>query len=263
MVKAYLTIDDGPSEKFESFVDFLHERKIPAVFFNRGDYMEERPDAVIYGIRKGFIMANHTYSHRRASKLLLEQMEEEITRTDKILDNLYARAGVERPGKYFRFPYMDRGMGPFFVEPHDLKSEHEPAHFDLLGAGLGHKPVVPGMCEIDRKRKIQMLLENHGYEALRCPGVTLPWYADTEMSHAIDLLCTFSTSDWALLDRHKDKHGFSVIDDLKTKIDHDEGLKDKTSAHIILAHEQSEIYDVTTALVDHFLKRGFEFQDFK
>lgn len=262
MAEVYLTIDDGPSEKFETFVDFLHERKIPAVFFNRGDFMEARPEVVLYGISKGFIMANHTYSHRRASKLTHEAMAEEISRTDQILDDLYAQSGVTRPGKYFRFPYMDRGMGPYFCEPHEMKDEYKDAHFELLSGGLGHEPVVPGMCEIDRKRGIQKILSGQGYEPLLTPGVTLPWYSQSEIGRGIDSLCTFSTSDWALLDRHKGKHGFSTLDDLKKKIDNDDYLKDKSSRHIVLAHEQAEIHDVTTALIDHMLDRNFKFMDF-
>ncbi len=143
MRKAYLTIDDGPSERFTELVDFLHERKIPAVFFNRGDNMDARPDAVLYGIERGFIMANHTWSHGHAADLPFEKTCDEIRRTDDILERLYQKAGVKRPAKYFRFPYMDRGMGAFFVEPDGLAPEHLVAHMELLGAGLGHKPEIP------------------------------------------------------------------------------------------------------------------------
>jgi peptidoglycan-N-acetylglucosamine deacetylase len=257
MAEAYLTIDDGPSERFEALVDFLAERKIPAVFFNRGDYMEARPEAVIYGIRKGYVMANHTYSHRRASELSFEETCLEIERTDRILGDLYNKADVSRPGKYFRFPYMDRGMGPYFAE--NFPAEHEAAHLDLLSGGLGHKPEVPGMCLIDKKRKIQAFLKQLGYAPLPVRNVTVPWYAQTEMATAIDSLCTFSTSDWALLERHKGKHGVDRVQDLKDKIDSDPWLKNEKSAHIVLAHDQAEIHEVTKSLIVHFLQRGFQF----
>jgi peptidoglycan/xylan/chitin deacetylase (PgdA/CDA1 family) len=261
MRKAYLTIDDGPSEKFTALVDFLYERKIPAVFFNRGDNMDARPDAVIYGIERGFIMANHTYSHGHAVDLPYEKTCDEIRKTDDILEKLYAKAGVKRPGKYFRFPYMDRGMGSFFVEPDGLKPEHYAAHLELLGAGLGHKPEIPGIGLIDKKRKIQQFLKTLGYTNLPMPGVTIPWYAETEMAKAIDSLCTFSTSDWALLERHKGKHGFNTVKDLTDQIDKDKSLKDKDSNHIILVHEADEIHDVTRAVVE-YMARDFEFLDF-
>lgn len=262
MPEAYLTIDDGPSEKFTALVDFLHERKIPAVFFNRGDNMDARPDAVLYGIERGYIMANHTYSHGRAEKLSFEETCAEIERTDHVIEKLYQRAGVKRPGKYFRFPYMDRGMGPYFVEPENLDQNHEEAQKELLSTGLGHLPAIPGMCAVDKKRKIQKFLKDHGYTNLPVKNVTIPWYAQTEMAKAVDSLCTYSTSDWALLERHKGKHGFSTLQDLKDKVDQDKWLKDASSRHIVLAHDQSEIHDVAVNVIGYMQDRGFKFLDF-
>jgi hypothetical protein len=100
-----------------------------------------------------------------------------------------------------------------------------------------------------------------GYTNISVEGVTIPWYADSEMATAIDSLCTFSTSDWALLERHKGKHGFSTIKDLTDKIDADPWLKDRNSAHIVLAHDSGEIHEVTKALIQH-MRRDFEFVDF-
>lgn len=256
--KAYLTIDDGPSGKFEALVDFLHEREIPAVFFNRGDAMEANPDAVRYGIEKGYIMANHAYSHRRASKLPLDKVYEEITRTEHLLDEIYASIGQERPGPYFRFPYMDRGMGPSLAE--DVPEDYLAAHLHLIGAGLGHIPAKPEADLIAKKNDIQAFLKQQGFKPLPVQGVTLPWYADTEMADAIDSLCTFSTSDWALSPRHIGKHGFNNINDLKTQIDNDPWAHDETSAHIILVHDQEDVHDVTKALIDYMLELDFEFQ---
>lgn len=261
MRKAYLTIDDGPSERFTDLVDYLSARKIPAVFFNRGDNMDARPDAVIYGIKKGFVMANHTYTHRRAADILYEEICEEIRRTDDVLEKLYGQAGVVRPGKYFRFPYMDRGMGPCFAEPGTVRQEYTAAHMELLGAGLGHKPEVPGLGLINKKRKVQNFLKSLGYTNLPVEGVTIPWYAETEMASAVDSLCTFSTSDWALLERHKGRHGFNTVKDLTGQIDKSAALKDKSSNHIILAHDQAEIHDVTRDVIE-YMRGDFEFLDF-
>jgi peptidoglycan/xylan/chitin deacetylase (PgdA/CDA1 family) len=259
MSKAYLTIDDGPSEHFTALVDFLHERNIPAIFFNRGDCMDARPEAVIYGIQRGYVMANHTYSHSRAAELSLEETCDEIRRTDDILNDLYARAGVKRSGKYFRFPYMDRGMGACLSEPGTLAPEHEAAQQGLLSAGLGHVPHVPDAAQVHKKRDIQQFLKSLGYANIPAPGVTMSWYAQTEMASTIDSLCTYSTSDWALLPRHVGKHGFKNVQDLKDKIDGDRWLNDQTSSHIILAHDQADIHDVTKAVIKHMITRGFEF----
>ena len=262
MHRAYLTIDDGPSEKFTALVDYLVHHDIPAVFFNRGDHMEARPNDVIHAIHKGYVMANHTYSHRKASSLSYEENCAEIKRTDDILDDLYRRADVARPGKYFRFPYLDRGMGPFLVEPDDIKANHKQAHLDFLQYGLGHKPAIPDVKLIEKKRKLQDYLKSLGYENLPVKKIKTPWYVKSGMSKGVDSLCTYSTSDWALLERHTGKFGFSNVQDLKDKIDQDEWLNDTYSNHIVLAHDQAEIHGVTKALIDHFLERDFEFLDF-
>lgn len=262
MPKAYLTIDDGPSEKFEALIDFLSGRDVPAVFFNRGDMMEKRPESVIYGVKKGYLMANHAYSHTRASQLSFEDVCAEIRQTEEILDDLYEQADVRRPGKFFRFPYLDRGMGPWLVEPEAFNENCKQAHYDLLEKGLGHVPAEPDTDQTQNKRQLQEFLQEEGFDNLPIENVMVPWYAGTEMADAIDSLCTFSTSDWALTERHIGKQGFETIDDLKEKIDKDSWLHDESSNHIVLAHDIAEIYDVTTALVDYFLARGFEFLDF-
>jgi peptidoglycan/xylan/chitin deacetylase (PgdA/CDA1 family) len=258
--KLYLTIDDGPSPRFRDLIDFLHERKIPAVLFNRGDHMQARPDDVIYGIKRGYLMANHGYAHQRASTLSFEEVCADIIKADEILGELYKAAGVARPGKYFRFPYMDRGMGPALAEA--ALPEYERAVSHLITEGLGHAPRKPTAAEIQKKHALQDFLKTQGFEILPTPGVTLDWYTNTELSQAIDSLCTFSTSDWVLNARHKGRFGFETVADLKRKIDDDTDLKNEASAHIILAHDGPEIYDATTALIQHFLDTGFEFLDF-
>lgn len=258
----YLTIDDGPSERFIDLVDFLDERNIQAVFFNRGDAMEARPEAVIYGIERGQIMANHAYSHQKASKIPLNEVQAEILRTEEILDKLYAQTNKKRPGKFFRFPYMDRGMGSALVEFQDLPNAYLSPINTLIQTGLGHTPPTSITVEqIERKNILQKFLRDKGFENLPVENVTVPWYANTEMATSIDSLCTFSTSDWAVSERHKGKHGLENLDDLKRQIDQDVWLQDKSSNHIILAHDQAEIHNTVCNLIDYFLERGFKFLD--
>ncbi len=268
----YLTIDDGPSQHFKRLIDFLAERSLPAIFFNRGDRMEERPKDVLYGIKKGYLMGNHAYSHQKASSLTFEDICSEILRTDKILDNLYEQSNIKRPGKYFRFPYMDRGMGAALIEPEELEmlsKESRNAYDQLLITGLGHKTGLRykespdiALCQIHKKRQLQDFLKEQGYTALPAQGITLPFYDKSEMTRSIDSLCSFSTCDWTLSQRHKGKCGFHSIDDLKSLIDNNLSLRDKNSNHIILAHDQDELYDIVTELIDYLLIQGFEFLDF-
>ena len=103
----YLTIDDAPSADFLNKVKLLTSKEIPALFFCRGQYLEERPDDGIYAIKKGFVLGNHSYSHPRFSELSLNECFQEIKQTDEIIDKIYQDADVTRPAKLFRFPYGD------------------------------------------------------------------------------------------------------------------------------------------------------------
>ncbi|MCB1532051.1 MAG: polysaccharide deacetylase family protein [Alphaproteobacteria bacterium] len=262
MPKAYLTIDDGPSEHFRDLVDFLYNRKIPAVFFNRGNHMEQRPDDVIYGIKKGFIMANHTYSHPRASQISLQDFKDDVLKTDAILEKLYQQAGVQRPGKYFRFPHMDRGMGTAFVEPQGLCAIYKKAHDHFLTVGLNHELGDINAQMVQRKRDIQKFLKAQGFESLPVKNVNIDWYSNTEMAEAIDSLCTCSTEDWGFLERHRERKGLKSVEDLKRRIDENPYLHDEGSHHIILAHDMPEkpAHEATIALVSYMTeKKGFVF----
>ena len=55
MKKAYLTIDDGPSKDTVKKVDFLSGKGISAIFFCRGDFLEENKNAAIHAINKNQI----------------------------------------------------------------------------------------------------------------------------------------------------------------------------------------------------------------
>jgi len=111
MVKVYLTIDDGPSSDFLEKVRFLHSLGIPAVFFCRGDFLELREKEVVLAVRKGFMIGNHSYNHPHFSELEIDRAIEQILHTDRIIERIYEKAGVERHAKLFRFPYGDRGSG--------------------------------------------------------------------------------------------------------------------------------------------------------
>ena len=67
--KVYLTIDDSPGTQFTQKVDLLAKHDIPAVFFCIGELMEKYPAAVVDSIHKGFIIANHSYTHPAFSKI--------------------------------------------------------------------------------------------------------------------------------------------------------------------------------------------------
>src|SRR5262245_50027868 len=106
---AYLTIDDSPTKDFIPKLEYLITKRIPAVWFCEGARLEQYPDSVIIAIKAGYIIGNHSYSHPSFSTISLETAFAEIDRTHRIIEDLYARAGVKRPAKFFRFPYGDKG----------------------------------------------------------------------------------------------------------------------------------------------------------
>lgn len=61
---AYLTFDDGPSEKITPKVlDVLDQYNIPATFFIIGKYARKHPDIIKEIDARGHTIGNHTYSH--------------------------------------------------------------------------------------------------------------------------------------------------------------------------------------------------------
>ena len=105
MKAIYFTIDDSPSEHMIEKVDFLYERKIPACFFCRGELLAENKPGVVYAIKQGFAVGNHSYSHPFFSETENETFFNEILQTEKLIDECYQLAGCPRLGKFIRLPF--------------------------------------------------------------------------------------------------------------------------------------------------------------
>ena len=78
--------------------------------------MDTLPDPIVRAIEKGFVIGNHTYTHRRASELSFEDVVVEIEKTEKMIDDMYQKAGRARTHKLLRFPHIDRGAGGWVVD---------------------------------------------------------------------------------------------------------------------------------------------------
>jgi len=106
---AYITIDDGPSPLTPRNVDFMAANGIPAVMFFTGNAIDAYPDEALYAAKAGFLIGNHSVSHPRFSALRFDQAVNEIQGQEDRIEALYAKAGMARPFKAFRFPYGDLG----------------------------------------------------------------------------------------------------------------------------------------------------------
>ena len=275
MRRAYLTIDDSPTRHTDDLTDWLLARNIPAVLFCIGssykdmhlqcDGMEQNPDPIVRAIERGFVIGNHTWSHRRASEHSYEEIVQEIEKTEGMIDRLYAQADVSRPVKLIRFPHLDRGAGGWVVD-YEAAGPYQEILKELFCSGLNIKMIPPPSELTDKKMRVQEYLKREGFTAAVYPGVSFDWYEHTEMASACDSLYTFSTADWMMnpdFSAYNKDWAYHSLDELKAKIDQDKWLKSEDSAHIVLAHDHNNMFEVTTSLIDHMMSQGIQFQEIK
>jgi peptidoglycan/xylan/chitin deacetylase (PgdA/CDA1 family) len=272
MVKtAYMTIDDSPTYDTDRLTDFLVERNVPAVLFCIGSAyadldiqcqgMEQLPDPIVRAIEKGFVVGNHTYTHRRSSDLPYDTVIAEIEKTETLIEAMYRKAGKARTHKLLRFPHIDRGAGGWIVD-YNAAGQYGETLMELFDKGLNIKLDPPSAEQVEKKAKIQDYLAREGFSTDVFGGVTFPWYVDTEMAAARDSLYTFSTSDWMMNPDFKALGRtwlYNTIDELKQKIDEDRWLNSTDSANIVLAHDHNNMFGATTALIDHLLAKNIRF----
>lgn len=272
--KAYLTIDDSPTRHTDDLTDFLVNENIPAVLFCIGsaykdlhldcEGIEQNAGPILNAIHKGFVIGNHTYTHRRASELSYAEVIDEIEKTENLIEQLYREAGKIRPVKLIRFPHLDRGTGAYVVDFDCADEKYRDTLLHLFTSGLNITLQKPTWEQIDKKAKIQEYLKKEGFTAQVYPGVTLPWYVNTEMAQARDSLMTFSTADWMLnpdFREHSAPWPYKSLAALKSKIDLDKDLQRTDTAHIILAHDHNNLFETTVELVRYMKAQGFEFQE--
>ena len=237
MTTCYLTIDDSPSCHTDDMIDFLIERNIPALLFCRGDLLRDNPKPIIRAIQHGFMIGNHSFSHTPYGDFTFDQAIEDIEQCDNEIEKAYTAASIPRPGKYFRFPYLDRGDGD--------RSER---HFDdLHNTDINENPKI---------QKLQEYLKHNGYTQ---PFKTTdhPAYKNTSVRHARDCLMTYSSYDWMLTSRHIGQWDYKNLDDLKNRID-DSDIKDH-HGNIFIFHDQDETFETFKSLIDHMILKGYEF----
>ena len=160
MIRAVLTIDDIPSRVTPAIVDCLCARGITALMFAEGQRLEMYPDEAVYALQKGMIVGNHSWSHPHFSSLPYEEGVREIERCEEALDELYARAGVPRRFRPFRFPYGDKG-----------------------GAN---------------KEAFGRHLKDHGFSKLRDDTILWPWWYEQGLDRDIDTFWTFDFMEYRI-----------------------------------------------------------------
>ncbi len=236
----YLTIDDSPSSHTDEMIDYLADKKIPALLFVRGDLLEKNTAPIIRAIKHGFVIGNHSYAHKPFGEYTYEQAIDDIEKCDRLIDQAYEQANVTRPGKYFRFPYLDRGDGD--------RTERD---FNSL---------VDININIDEQVKmLQSYLKDIGYTQ---PFTTNhPAYENQSIECAVDCLMTYTSFDWMLTKRHIGKWDYKNIEDLKHRIDQSDMIK--FDGNITIFHDQEETFDTFKSLIDHMIIKSYKFLDFQ
>lgn len=251
-IKAWLTIDDSPSSRMDEIVDFLAQRGVPAIFFCRGDLMEDNPDPVIRAIGRGFVIGNHLYEHRPSGEMTYEEVLGGIEKTENLIERAYAKAGVEKPGRYFRFPYIDRGDG-------DKLERRFPEILEAVAQGRSLTLARSEGAVAEKREKIAAWLRVQGF--IQPYGhINHPLYRHPEIAAEPSCLFTYSTGDWMMNARHLGRYGVYGVRDLMDRIDADLWLGRADCSHAILVHDQEETHAATLRLIAYFLEKGFVFQ---
>ncbi|MBQ0011115.1 MAG: polysaccharide deacetylase family protein [Clostridiales bacterium] len=240
MKEAYLTIDDGPSVDRIKKVEILKKYGIQAVWFSMGIDMEANADAAIRTILAGQVIGNHSYTHPNFSEISIAQCEEEIIRTDELIDKLYRQAGVQRPIKLFRFPYGNKGVNTGFFDTSYSESDRE------------------------RIEAIQKILIQNGYGTYPFDNINFEYFKRMQATGQVDWLWTYDAMEWCVF-QEDSPFGVRTIEDVLEMMDLDlperwMGLNDPSSNEIIVIHDHPQTTDMFEPIIKAFLDKGIHFK---
>jgi peptidoglycan-N-acetylglucosamine deacetylase len=247
--KAYLTIDDAPGRDFAVKMEFLYQHGIPAIFFCEGRYIQQRGAELCAAIERGFVIGNHSFDHPHFSDLSAKEARWQILLTDELIEQLYRQTRIERPAKYFRFPYFDSGG-------------------DASGAAYEEKWSKPAsewytFEYADRRREIQEYLRELGYRQPKFEGVNLKYFNDRNMFADIDVRCTYDQAEYWLHNENAPR-GLSTEAAILARIDEDfpyEGraLNCEDTVDILLVHDHDRTTELFFKIVERYLEKGIRF----
>ena len=225
MIRALLTIDDIASKNTPQIVDYLVEKGITALMFAWGENIDRLPEEAEYALKNGMVVGNHSYTHPHFSELSFDECVAEIEKCEDALNRLYARAGVERKFRPFRFPYGDKGG--------------------------------------ENKDALQKYFFEHGFDKVNDKRIPFASWKEGGLDKDIDTLWTFDFAEYNIR-KGSDFTEKDVMDrihhvDLATG----EGLLVDGTEHILLLHAHDETEELVPEYYKHFLEvlleNGVEF----
>lgn len=247
--KAYLTIDDAPTKDFHDKLKFLVHHNIPAIIFCIGEKILQYPETVMEAIQKGFVIGNHSMTHPHFSDLSLDNCLDQIRNNDEIIEMIYKTSGIERPAKFFRFPFFDTG-GDLNAEDYEAKgkkpfNEREP------------------FKNAEKRNAIQSFLKALGYRLPRFEGVNLNWVREQNLLDDYDVRCTFDQMEYWYGQKNA-PHGLDKAENILARIDEnapEEGLalNDLSTTDIILIHDHENTTKLFYQILERYLEKGIKF----
>jgi peptidoglycan/xylan/chitin deacetylase (PgdA/CDA1 family) len=235
---AYLTIDDAPSADSVRKLEALEARGIKAIWFCRGEYLDQRPDVAVAIIRKGHVIGNHSWNHPSFSGMRLSKARAQIQRTEAQIDLSYSRAGIPRPVKAFRFPWGDKGAG---------------THLD--------RSIQPGDAAQVRER--QAVLREFGFVQPAFENVDFPAFPGYDLAGDADTWFTFDAMEWALVSR-KPREGIDSLDAVLARIDAHFQAKRADAAtrdrgEVVIVHDFEATAPTFAPIIDRLAANGARF----
>lgn len=80
-----LTFDDGPSKYTKEIVKLLNEYDANATFFILGNKVENYYDTLAYVLESGNELGNHSYNHKKLTKLSSKELHNQIELTNEVV----------------------------------------------------------------------------------------------------------------------------------------------------------------------------------
>lgn len=225
--KVYLTVDDIPSKDFIPKVDFLYKKNIQAIFFCIGENIPGHEEDLIYAIKKGFILGNHSFKHENFQDISLEECKASISKTDELIEKVYKMANVKRPGKFFRFPYLNRGG--------------------------------------DKEAALQAFLKELGYTQPNFKGIDMKFFGDKSLLEKIDVRCTFDQMEY-WFGNEDAPNGMDKAENILHRIEEDapyegKGLNCTDTVDIILIHDHEKTTELFYKIINRYVDKKIEFEN--
>ena len=106
--------------RIHSIIKTLVDHKIPAIGFIIGGSIAKEQLPLLEQFRaEGFLLGNHTYSHKSLNSTSAENYIEDVDKADKKLTPFMTTP------KYFRYPYLAEGKGDKKQQVYSYLAEHQ------------------------------------------------------------------------------------------------------------------------------------------